>query len=326
MREAPRAPDARGQRDVTKGTAYGATAYLIWGVFPLYFPLLKPAGAVEILLHRMVWSLVVCALVLTVIRGWREVATVLRVPKQLALLAVAATVVAINWGVYIYGVNSAQVVEASLGYFINPLVTVLLGVVVLHERLRAVQWVAVGIGALAVVVLAVDYGRPPWIALTLAFSFGIYGLAKNRVGRGVGALASLSIETGLLAPLALAALVTMELTGDGTFTNGPPLHPLLLASTGVVTAVPLLFFAAAARRVPLTTIGLLQYLNPVLQFAMGVVVLGEEMPTSRWFGFAAVWLALIVLSLDSLRTARSRVTLARAAQASAGAVGDRLRE
>lgn len=296
---------------VRRGTLYGAAAYLLWGVFPLYFPLLEPAGPVEILAHRIVWTLLVCAVVLTVARGWRKVREVASSPRQLVLLAAAAVFIALNWGVYIHGVNSGQVVETSLGYFVNPIVTVLLGVLVLHERLRPLQWAAIGIGTVAVVVLAVDYGRLPWIALLLAFSFGIYGLLKNRIGRGVGALTSLSVEAALLAPLAVAGIAWFELTGRGTFTHDAPGHALLLVLTGLVTAVPLLFFASAARRVPLSTIGLLQYLAPVLQFLIGVVVLSEPMPASRWFGFALVWLALALLSADLLRTVRSRVRLTR---------------
>lgn len=296
---------------------YGAAAYLLWGVFPLYFPLLKPSVPLEILVQRVVWTLVVCVVVLTILRGWGQVLGVIRSPRQLLVLAAASVLIAVNWGVYIYGVNSGQVVEASLGYFVNPIVTVLLGVLVLGERLRPLQWAAVAVGAVAVAVLAVDYGRLPWIALTLAFSFGFYGLLKNRVGRGVGALTSLSVEAALLTPLAVAGIVVFEATGRGTFTDQGTGHAVLLAVTGLVTAVPLLFFAAAARRVPLTTIGLLQYLAPVLQFALGVFVLSEPMPASRWFGFALVWLALCVLTFDLLRTARTRTRLARAAHAAA---------
>ncbi|GAB2685312.1 EamA family transporter RarD [Thalassiella azotivora] len=299
-----------------RGTLLGASAYLMWGVFPLFFPLLAPAGAVEILAHRVVWSFLVCAVVLAVLRSWREVTAAFRSGPNLGLLTLGAVLIAVNWGVYIYGVNSGQVVETSLGYFINPIVTVVLGVAVLRERLRPAQWVAVGVGTVAVVVLAVDYGRPPWIALALAFSFGFYGFVKNRVGRGVGAVASLSVETAVLTPLALAFLVWLEATGRGTFTTGAGTtwaHPLLMATTGLVTAVPLLCFAAAARRVPLSTIGMLQYLAPVLQFSIGVLVVGEDMPASRWAGFALVWVALVVLTSDGVRTARSRARLARAA-------------
>ena len=305
--------------DERRGILFGASAYLLWGAFPLYFPLLKPAGAVEILLHRVVWSLVVCALVLTVVRGWRDFAAVFRSAGRLGALTAAAVFIAVNWGVYIYAVNSGHVVEAALGYFVNPLVTVLLGVVLLRERLRAMQWVAVGIGFAAVAVLTFAYGKPPWIAAVLAFSFGIYGLIKNRVGRGVGALTSLSVETAVLTPFALAWLIWMEAAGTGTFSDGGPQHALLLAAAGVVTAVPLLLFASAARRVPLSTIGLLQYLTPVLQFLIGVVVMGEQMPPARWVGFALVWVALVVLTWDGIRTAHTRARVTRSARQSASA-------
>jgi chloramphenicol-sensitive protein RarD len=220
------------------------------------------------------------------------------------LLAAAAFALSLNWGIYIYAVNSGQVVEAALGYFINPLVTVALGVAVLRERLRRTQWAAVGIGALAVAVLTVDYGRPPWIALFLALSFGCYGLVKNRVGGSVGALSGLTTETLVLGPVALAVLAWYEATGRGTFTVNAPWQALLLASSGLVTVGPLLLFAAAARRVPLTTMGLLQYLTPMLQLLCGVLLLGEFVPPARWVGFGLVWLALVLLTADSLRAAR----------------------
>jgi len=295
-----------GDREVARGTLQGAAAYALWGVFPLYFHLLLPAGAVEIVLHRVVWSLAVCLLLVAVLRDTGWVRTLLRAPRSLLALAVAATVIAVNWGVYVYAVNSGHVVEAALGYFVNPLVTVLAGVVVLHERLRRLQWAAVALGLVAVVVLTLDYGRPPWIALVLAVSFATYGLMKNKVGVGLGALASLTSETVLLAPFAVAGLVWLGLSGSGTFTQQPPGHALLLVSTGLATAGPLLLFAAAARRVPLTTIGLLQFMTPVLQLLCGVLLLGEDVPPSRWVGFGIVWLALVLLSVDSVRTARRR--------------------
>ena len=288
------------------GAAYGAGAYLLWGVFPLYFRLLEFAGAVEVVAHRILWSLVVCGVALTVARQWADVRTAVRSGRTVGFLGLAALFLAVNWGTYIYAVNSGHVVEASLGYFINPLVTVLLGVVVLRERLRPAQWVAVGLGALSVAVLTVDYGRPPVIALTLAGTFGVYGLLKNRVGVTVGALASLSTETLVLAPVALVAVGVLQAGGDGHFTADAPWNGLLLASAGIVTVVPLLFFAAAARRVPLSTMGLLQYMTPVLQFLCGVVVFGETMPASRWVGFAIVWAALAVMTVDTLRSARLR--------------------
>jgi chloramphenicol-sensitive protein RarD len=292
--------------EVARGTLQGAGAYALWGVFPLYFHLLLPAGAVEVVVHRVVWSLLVCLLAVALLRDTGWVRPLLRAPRSMLTLAIAAAVIALNWGVYVYAVNSGHVVEAALGYFINPLVTVLAGVVLLNERLRRLQWAAVGLGLVAVVVLTVDYGRPPWIALVLAVSFATYGLMKNKVGVGLGALASLTSETLLLAPFALAALVWLELAGHGTFATEAPGHALLLVSTGVATAGPLLLFAAAARRVPLTTIGLLQFMTPVLQLLCGVVLLGERVPPSRWVGFGVVWLALVLLSWDSLRTARRR--------------------
>jgi chloramphenicol-sensitive protein RarD len=302
---------ASGEAVVRRGTLFGAAAYLLWGIFPLYFTLLLPAGAIEILVHRVVWSLLVCSVLVLVLRDVGWVRPLLRSPRQLLRLGVAAGFIALNWGVYVYGVNSGQVVEASLGYFINPLVTVLLGVVLLRERLRPLQWVAVGLGAVAVVVLTVDYGHPPWIALILAGSFAIYGLMKKRIGVALGALGGLTVETALLFPFALTALIWLEVTGRGTFSEQAPGHGLLLASTGVATALPLLMFAAAARRVPLSTIGLLQFMTPVLQLLCGVVVLGEVVPASRWIGFSIVWLALLVLSVDSVRGAHSRSRAAR---------------
>ncbi|GAB3681265.1 EamA family transporter RarD [Angustibacter aerolatus] len=288
------------------GTLFGLGAYLLWGVFPLYFRLLEPAGAVEIVVHRVLWSLLVCLVVLAVVRDVSWVRPLLRRPRSLLTLGVAAVFIAVNWGVYVYAVNAGHVVEAALGYFINPIVTVLVGVLVLRERLRRLQWAAVAFGLVAVVVLTVDYGRPPWIALLLAVSFATYGLMKKRVGVGLGALASLTSETVLLAPVAAVALIWLEATGRGTFAESAPGHGLLLASTGVATAVPLLLFAASARRVPLVTIGLLQFLTPVLQLLCGVLLLGEHVPASRWIGFAVVWVALVLLTLDSVRSARAR--------------------
>lgn len=280
--------------------ALGAAAYLLWGLFPLYWPLLEPAGAVEILAHRVVWSLVVVAAVLVVQRRWRWIGALGR--RRVALLVAAALFIAVNWATYIYGVNTGQVVETSLGYFVNPLVTVGLGVLVLHERLRATQWAAVGIAGVAVVVLTLDYGRPPWIALVLAVSFGLYGLLKKQVG--IGAVDSLAVETAVLFAPALAYLVLLAGRGSGTFGAAGSGHALLLVSTGLVTAVPLLFFGAAATRVPLTVIGLLQYLAPVMQFLIGVLLYREPMPASRVAGFALVWLALVLLTADGVAASR----------------------
>jgi chloramphenicol-sensitive protein RarD len=298
----------------SRGALYGIGAYGLWGIFPLYFRLLERSGALEVVVHRVLWSLLVCLAVVAAVRGWAELRATLAVPHRVVTLGIGAVLLAVNWGVYVYAVNSGQVVEASLGYYINPLVTVLLGVVVLRERLRPWQWAAVGVGAAAVAVLTWAYGRPPLIALTLALSFGLYGLIKNRVGADVGALTSLTTETLTLAVPAAGLLVWLEVTGQGHFTQDPPWQGLLLASVGVATVVPLLFFAAAARRVPLSTIGLLQYLTPTLQLLSGVLLLGEHMVPARWAGFGLVWVALVVLTLDTLRNASRRRAAARDAE------------
>ncbi|NUO41470.1 MAG: EamA family transporter RarD [Streptomyces sp.] len=284
------------------GLLNGFAAYGMWGLFPLYFPLLKPAGPFEVLAHRMVWSLLVVALALLVLRRWRWAGELLRQPRRLALIAVAAAVIAVNWGVYIWAVNNDRVVEASLGYFINPLVTIAMGVLLLKERLRPVQWTAVGVGAAAVVVLTIGYGRPPWISLILAFSFATYGLVKKKVN--LGGLESLAAETALQFLPATGYLLWLASQGDATILTEGPGHAAMLAGTGLVTALPLICFGAAAIRVPLSTLGLLQYLAPVFQFLLGVLYFGEAMPPERWAGFALVWLALSLLTWDALRSAR----------------------
>ncbi|MFI9270734.1 EamA family transporter RarD [Kitasatospora sp. NPDC052896] len=295
-----------------RGLWLGAAAYGMWGLFPLYWPLLEPSGSGEILAHRMVWSLVVALLILTVQRRWAWLRPLLRQPRRLAMSATAAAVISINWGTYIWGVNSGHVVETSLGYFINPLVTIALGVLVLKERLRPVQWVAVGIGALAVVVLTLGYGRLPWIALTLAFSFALYGLFKKQVG--LGGAESFALETAFIFPFALGYLLYLGGTGHTTFGHGAG-HTALLMLSGLITAIPLLCFGASAIRVPLSTMGLLQYLAPVFQFAIGVAYFHESMPPERWAGFGLVWVALAVLSWDALRRVRAERATARAVPA-----------
>ncbi|TKA13029.1 EamA family transporter RarD [Actinacidiphila oryziradicis] len=294
------------------GFAYGVAAYGLWGIFPLYFPLLEPAGPLEILAHRMIWSLVVVAVVLLVLRRWAWIPELLRQPKRLGLIALAALVISVNWGTYIWGVNSGHVVETSLGYFINPLVTIALGVIVLHERLRPAQWAAVGIGVTAVLVLAIGSGRPPWIALTLAFSFGSYGFIKKKVN--LGGLESLAAETSVQFLPALLFLIVLGVRGDSTFATHGPAHASLLAASGVITAIPLVAFGAAAIRIPLSTMGLLQYLAPVFQFLLGLTYFHESMSPARWAGFALVWAALTLMTGDALRTARrTRIALRAAA-------------
>ena len=282
------------------GLLAGIGAYTLWGLFPLYWPLLEPAAPVEILGHRIVWSLAFLVLLLGVTTGFRWVRTLGR--RKAWLLALAAVLITVNWGTFIYGVNSERVVETSLGYFINPLVTVALAVAFLRERLRRGQMAAVAIAFVAVLALTIDYGRPPWIALTLAFSFGLYGLVKKRAN--VDGVQSLTVETTFLLLPALVYLVVLGARGEGTFTTDGTGHILLLIGGGVTTAVPLILFGTAAVRIPLITIGVLQYIGPIMQFLIGVLLNGEAMPLSRLAGFALVWLALVVFTIDAVHASR----------------------
>ncbi|GEP38638.1 protein RarD [Nocardioides psychrotolerans] len=290
-----------------KGLLLGASAYLLWGLFPLYWPLLEPAGAAEILAHRVLWSSITMGLLVLVLRRTTHLRAFLTNRRLLGLLALSAVTVTSNWALYIWGVNNGRVVETSLGYFINPLVTVLMGVVLLGERLRRPQWAAMGVGLIAVVVLTLDYGRLPWLALALAFSFGTYGLAKKTAD--VGAVEGLAFETMLVTPFALAYVGWLVATGASSFGTEGAGHAALLVTTGLVTAVPLICFGAAATRIPMVTIGLLQYLAPVLQFGFGVFYFGEDMPTGRWIGFALVWVALAMFTWDALRHRRRQLVL-----------------
>ena len=290
-----------------RGLLLGALAYTLWGTFPLYWTLLEPGGAIEILAHRIVWSSLTMVVILV---GWRRVPqlrALLRDRRRLLMVCAAAVVITVNWGGYIWGVNNGRVVETSLGYFINPLVTVLMGVVVLGERLRRLQWVAMGIALVAVIVLAVDYGRPPWIALLLAFSFGTYGLLKKQAG--VGAVESITVETVVLTPAALAYVLWLVATGQSDFGSHGIAHAALFTTTGLVTAVPLMLFGAAAIRVSMVSLGLLQYLAPTIQFALGTLVFDEAMPASRWIGFGLVWLALVIFTVEALNHRRRQLRL-----------------
>jgi chloramphenicol-sensitive protein RarD len=299
--------------ETRKGFLLGVAAYGMWGLFPLYWPLLKPAGAVEILAHRVVWSLAVMVALVFVVRRGPQLRRAIANPRTRTLLTVAAVVIAVNWGTYIWGVNNGHVVETSLGYFINPLVTVLMGVVVLGERLRRPQWIALGLAAVAVLGLTVEYGRPPWIALVLAFSFGTYGLAKKQAN--VGAVESLTLETAVLTPVGLVYMGWLASQGTLEFGRHGTGNTLLLLGAGVVTAIPLICFGAAATRVSLTTIGLLQYLTPTIQFVIGVLVFQEPMPVMRWVGFALVWAALAVFTIETLNHRRRHLRLATEATA-----------
>lgn len=294
--------------EARRGLLFGALAYGLWGGFPLYFPLMEPAGAIEILAHRVLWSLLTMGLLVLVLGRTSHVRALLADRRTSWVLVLAAAVIAVNWATYIYGVNSGRVVETSLGYFINPLVTVLMGVVILGERLRRLQWVATGVATVAVVVLTVDYGRPPWVALVLAFSFGTYGLAKKTAG--AGAVESLALETAVLSPVALAYLTWLTADGQSSFATEGVEHALLLTTLGIVTAVPLMAFGGAATRVSMVTLGLLQYLAPILQFALGVLWFHEDMPAGRWVGFVLVWCALAVFTFEAARHRRRQLRLA----------------
>lgn len=301
--ETPVAPGAAAPAEGQgRGIAYTTAAYVLWGAMPLYFALLATADPLEIVAHRVLWSLVVL-LALALLLGWlrrrRGGAGPLAGLRALTrrswlVLGLAGVLIAVNWTTYVVAVNSGHVVEAALGYFINPIISVVLGVVFLRERLTVARWVAVGISVLAVLVLAVGYGQPPWISLLLAFSFGTYGLLKKTTP--TDALTGLTVETLWLAPV---AVLTLVLLGPATtFTEQGAGHALLLVSAGLVTTVPLLFFGAGARRIPLSMTGLLQNLAPLLQFVVGVWLFGEQMPLVRWIGFALVWVALLVLMSD----------------------------
>nr|WP_281385951.1 EamA family transporter RarD [Nocardioides luti] len=289
----------------------GAAAYVMWGAFPLYWPLLEPAGAVEILAHRILWSALTMGVLVVALRRTSRIRALVADRRVLALLTVAAAVITVNWATYIYGVNNGRVVETSLGYFINPLVTVLMGVLILGERLRPLQWCAMAIASGAVVVLAVDYGRLPLVALVLAFSFGTYGLAKKTAN--VGAVESLTLETALVAPLAAAYVGWLAVTGGSSFAAHGVGHALLFTTTGIVTAIPLICFGAAATRVSMVGLGLLQYLAPILQFALGVFWFHEDMPAGRWVGFVLVWIALAMFTAEAVNHRRRQLRLTVAA-------------
>jgi len=294
-------------RENRRGLLLGVAAYVMWGAFPLYWPLLEPAGAFEILAHRVVWSALTMGLLVLLLGRTTTFRTMVTDRRKVRLLALAACVITVNWATYIWGVNNGHVVETSLGYFINPLVTVLMGVFILGERLRSWQWVAMGVAATAVVVLTLDYGRLPWVALILAFSFGSYGLCKKQAG--APAIESVTLETMVIGPVALAYVCWLGMTGHSNFASHGPGHALLFATTGIVTAVPLVCFGGAAIRVSMVTLGLLQYLAPILQFALGVLYFHEDMPAGRWAGFLLVWVALAIFTVDSVRHRRRTLRL-----------------
>jgi chloramphenicol-sensitive protein RarD len=297
-------PETPEPHPVRTGLLQAVGAYLLWGAMPLYFLAMAPAGPFEIVGWRIVFSLAFCAVLLTVTRSWPRFVAVARRPRTVLLLGLAGALIYVNWQVYVIATTSGRVVDAALGYFINPIVTVLLGVLVLHERLRPAQWAAVGLSAVAVLVLSIETGAVPWISLALAGSFGLYGLAKKAVGGTVDALSGLTFETAWLAPVAAVQLAIVGGTAGLAFGAAGTVPTLVLASAGIGTAVPLLLFASSTRRLPLTVVGFVQYLTPLLQFLLGVVLLHEPMPVGRLIGFGIVWFALLALVTESVVAAQ----------------------
>jgi chloramphenicol-sensitive protein RarD len=284
------------------GLLFGVSAYSLWGAFPLYWPLLEPANPLEIVSHRAVWTLVFCFIVLAATKALKTTLVTLKRPTVAIKLFLTSLLISINWLVYIWATNNEHVVEASLGYYINPLIIIGFGVIFLKEKMRPLQWAAVSIATLGVLVLTFDYGRLPWIALALAVSWGSYGLIKKQLG--LGALEGLAIETFISSFFYLAYLVYIGNQGTGQFGQSWGLTVLLI-SAGAVTAIPLLLFNGSTNRLPFTTIGLLQYITPTLQFSIGVWVLNEDMPTARWIGFLIIWAALVTLAIDLIRSSRT---------------------
>lgn len=292
-----------------RGLTLGFIAYFIWGLLPLYFLALAPSGPWEIVAARILFSLVFCAILLTVTRGWGRFAAIARTPRILFTMALAAALIYVNWQVYVIASTTGQVVEAALGYFFTPVVTVFLGVFVQKEKLRPMQWAAVGVSIVAAVVLAVGYGRLPWIALSLAFSFGFYGLVKKRVATRVDAISGLTLETAWLTPVAIVQLVVVGATTGVMFGHVSAWHTVAMVGAGVITAIPLILFASASRHLPLVYIGFLQFIAPLMQLMVGVVVLHEDMPVERWVGFGIVWVSLILLMADMVVANRRRAAV-----------------
>ena len=284
------------------GLLFGVSAYSLWGIFPLYWPLLEPANPLEIVSHRAVWTLVFCFIVLAATKALKSTLATLKRPMVAVKLFISSLLVSVNWLVYIWATNNGHVVEASLGYYINPLIIIGFGVIFLKEKMRRLQWAAVTIASIGVLVLTLDYGRLPWIALTLAVSWGSYGLVKKQLG--LGALEGLAIETFISSFFYLGYLIYIGNQGTGQFGQQWGLT-LLLMSAGAITAIPLLLFNGSTNRLPFTTIGLLQYITPTLQFSIGVWVLNEDMPTARWIGFLIIWAALVTLTLDLIKSSRT---------------------
>ena len=297
------------QSEGATGLTFGVSAYLIWGSFPLIITAASFANPFEVVVWRVVFGFLFAALLVTLTRTWAQTVELVRSPKKLGWVAVASLFIFVNWSVYVVAVATSNVLETSLGYFINPLITVLFAVVFLKEKLRKGQWVALGIGLIAVVILTFDYGRPPWIALVLAISFATYSLAKNRVGGKIKALQSFTIESGIVLPFVLIQLWIVSMFTPIMIFSGV-VEASILISFGILTAIPLILFGAAASRVKLSTIGFIQYLTPILQFSVGYFILEEPMPPVRWIGFALVWISLVVLTTDALRRRKPDLPIA----------------
>lgn len=284
------------------GLLFGVGSYVLWGLFPLYWPLLKPASPLEIVSHRAVWTLVFCLIVLALSKQLHSAISVVKRPKMMAGLFLTTILVSINWLTYIWATNNGHVVEAALGYYINPLIIIAFGVLLLREKMRPLQWLAVGIAAIGVTILTFDYGRLPWVAISLALSWGTYGLVKKKLD--LGALDGLAIETLISFIPYVGYLIYLGSQGTGQFGQSPGLT-ILLISAGAVTAIPLLLFNGSTTRLPYSTIGLLQYITPTIQFSIGVWVRHEDMPAARWIGFLVIWLALAALAADLVKSSRA---------------------
>jgi chloramphenicol-sensitive protein RarD len=293
---------AKVRSEYSLGLLFGVSAYVFWGLFPLYWPLLKPASPLEIVSHRAVWTLVFCIIVLALLRQLKSTLAIMKHSKKMAGLFATTVLISINWLTYIWATNNGHVVEAALGYYINPLIIIAFGVLLLREKMRRMQWVAVGIAAIGVTILTIDYGRLPWVAISLALSWGTYGLLKKKLD--LGALEGLTIETLIsLLPYGFY-LFYLGNQGRGQFGSGVGLTILLIAA-GAMTAIPLLLFNGSTTRLPYSTIGLLQYITPTIQFSIGVWINHEEMPPARWIGFIVIWLALATLGTDLFRSSRA---------------------
>jgi chloramphenicol-sensitive protein RarD len=298
------APDESAIRRA--GLINGLSAYLLWGVMPLVFAAAAPTGALELVSHRVVWSLVFCAGLLAFTGGFGRTWKIMRSPRTFGLLVLASVLIAINWTTFIYGVETNQLVEISLGYYLNPLISIGLGVIFLGEKLRPLQWTAVGFGLLAVIIVGIGLGRMPYLSFMVALSFGLYGLVKNKVGGQVGALEGMTVESIVLAVPSAIYLIVLGSIGLQTFTGFGGWHVFVIIVTGPATAIPLILFSAAARRIPLSWVGMFQYITPTIQFILGITVLGEAMSTPRWIGFFIIWIAVILLCTDLVRASRRR--------------------